>query len=126
MADAVTSQTLRNSGSDIAMLFTNLSDGTGEGNVVKVDVSALGCTRVAVTRIQYSVTGCELTLKWDATTDVKFAVLQGNGVIDASHLGGIHNNAGAGVTGDIMFDFTAARADAGDSYTVLLEMRVVS
>lgn len=122
MADAVTSQTLRNNGDELHMLFTNLSDSTGEGNVVKVDVSALGWSRVAVTRIKYCVYGCELTLKWDATADVIFAVLNGSGDLDFSDAP-IVNNAGAGITGDIMFDFTAARADAGDCYTVLLEMR---
>ena len=46
MADAVASQTILD-GERLAVLrFTSVSDGTGESNVVKVDVSALASTIV--------------------------------------------------------------------------------
>jgi len=133
MADAVTSQVLCESAGYITMLFTNRSDGTGEADVKKVDVSAMtpACTTVVVEKIIYAVSGCELIMEWDATTDVPFCVLGGpgagvSGEIDASQFGGIHNNAAAAnLTGDIFFTFTAAIADAGDSYTVILHMRKV-
>jgi hypothetical protein len=133
MADAVTSQTLCESAGYITMLFTNRSDGTGEAAVVKVDVSGLtpACTTVVVEKIIYAVSGCDLTLAWDATTDVPFCVLGGpaagvSGVIDASEFGGIHNNAAAAnLTGDIVFTLTGAIAAAGNSYTVILYMRKV-
>ena len=41
MADAVTSQTLIDGPTHAVMKFTNVSDGTGESAVTKVDVSAL-------------------------------------------------------------------------------------
>ena len=41
MADAVTSQTLQDGDKSVVMKFTNISDGTGEAAVKKVDVSAL-------------------------------------------------------------------------------------
>ena len=41
MADAVTSQTLADGPRNVVMKFTNVSDGTGEAAVTKVDVSAL-------------------------------------------------------------------------------------
>ena len=48
MADAVTSQTiLDDGGKNLIMKFTNISDGTGESAVAKIDVSAL--TKSAVT-----------------------------------------------------------------------------
>ena len=58
MADAVTSQTLVD-GNQIAVLkFTNISDGSGESAVKKVDVSALAtnvrgeaCTRATIEKI---------------------------------------------------------------------------
>ena len=40
MADAVTSQTLVDNDKTLVMKFTNISDGTGESAVKKVDVSA--------------------------------------------------------------------------------------
>ena len=41
MADAVTSQTLIDGDLYAVMKFTNISDGSGESAVTKVDVSAL-------------------------------------------------------------------------------------
>ena len=41
MADAVTSQTIVDGEKTVVQKFTNISDGTGESAVVKVDVSAL-------------------------------------------------------------------------------------
>jgi hypothetical protein len=41
MADAVTSQTLIDGPTHTVMKFTNISDGTGESAVTKVDVSGL-------------------------------------------------------------------------------------
>ena len=41
MADAVTSTTILDSDKDFIVQLTNVSDGTGESAVAKVDVSAL-------------------------------------------------------------------------------------
>ena len=58
MADTVTSQTIQDGERKAVLKFTNISDGTGESAVTKVDVSALdtnsrgdSCTEVAVARI---------------------------------------------------------------------------
>ena len=55
MADAVTSQTIQDDNRKAVLKFTNISDGTGESAVTKIDVSALtknsggdSCTEVAV------------------------------------------------------------------------------
>ena len=61
MADAVTSQTLQDGDKSVVMKFTNISDGTGESAVKKVDVSALAtqsgtgatCTGVSIQQIWY-------------------------------------------------------------------------
>jgi len=41
-------------------------------------------------------------------------------VIDFKPVGGLINNAGTGVTGDILF--TTSGHTAGDSYSIILEM----
>jgi hypothetical protein len=58
MADAVTSQTIQDGERRAVLKFTNISDGTGESAVVKIDVSALAansrgeaCTEVAIHQI---------------------------------------------------------------------------
>lgn len=122
MADAVSSQTLVDNSRNVVMKFTNTSDGTGESAVTKVDVSALNGapSKVTIDRIHYSVSGMVVRLLWDATADVTIVDLQGDGCLDASSFGGLYNNAGAGVTGDIKL--TTTGAGSGDSYSLILEM----
>jgi hypothetical protein len=121
MADAVSSQTLVNNERNLVMKFTNTSDGTGESAVLKVDVSALGATIVKIKRVHYSVAGMVARLLWDATTDVTILDLQGDGDFDCSSFGGLINNAGTGVTGDILL--TTIGHTSGDSYSIILEMQ---
>ena len=130
MADAVTSQTLADGQKTAVMKFTNISDGTGESAVTKVDVSALAvnpitgepCTSVSIQRIQYDVRGMDVKILWDADTDVLcYNVTEGNfGDQDFSDFGGLTNNAGAGKTGDIKF--TTVNHTLSDVYTIILSM----
>lgn len=122
MTDLVTSQTLHDGVKNVVMKFTNTSDGTGESAVKKVDVSELSGapTRVKINRIHYSSAGMVTRLLWDADTDVTIIDLQGDGCFDATGYGGIRNNAGDGVTGDIML--TTVGHTSGDSYSLVIEM----
>lgn len=129
MADAVASQTLFDGERMAIMKFTNISDGTGESKVLKVDVSALSpsaaggaCDAVTITRIHASTHGMEVEIFWDATTDVFcWGVPQNSQYTwDWEQFGGLINNAGTGKTGDVLF--STVDASAGDFYTVVLEM----
>ena len=123
MADAVTSQTILDGSRNAVMKFTNLSDGTGEAAVLKVDVSALSGApgSVSIKRITYDVSGMVVTLLWDATTDVRIVDLGSNtGVLDFSKFGGIPNTFATGYTGDILL--TTTGHTLGDSYTIILEL----
>ena len=122
MADAVTSQKIVDGPKNVVYAFTNISDGTGESAVLKVDVSALNGAPIAVRirKVAYSTFGMGVQILWDATTDVVALVLNGYGEIDFNGFGGLPNNAGAGKTGDVLF--TTLGATAGDSYTIVLEM----
>jgi hypothetical protein len=129
MADAVTSQTLVDNQTTAVMLFTNVSDGTGESLVTKVNVAnlaanALGqaCTGVSVQKIHMACFGMEFRLFWDATTDVIFfASAQNNQfTFDFTSFGGLRNNSGAGKTGNILL--STANQSNGDTYTLVLEM----
>ena len=129
MADAVASQTLVDNERVAIMKFTNISDGTGESKVLKVDVSALTpaanggvCDAVTITKIHASTHGMEVEIFWDATTDVYcWGVPQNSQYTwDWSQFGGLTNNAGAGKTGDVLF--STVDASAGDFYTIVLEM----
>ncbi len=134
MADAVTSQTLVDGDKTAVIKLTNISDGTGESSVKKVDVSALNansngdaCTRVSITQVWYDVGGLRAALEFDASSNVVGLVLGGSaaagttmGYMDFRSFNGIKNNAGSGITGDI--DLTTHGHTAHDHYTIILEL----
>jgi hypothetical protein len=128
MADAVASQTLLDGERLFIGKFTNISDGTGETAVVKIDPSTLSknaygraCNGVKINKIWATTHGMEVRILWDATTDLfTWLVPQNcNYLMDFSSFGGLQNNAGTGVNGNVLF--TTADASAGDMYTIVLE-----
>lgn len=124
MADAVATQTMLAGERKLVMKFTNISDGTGEAAVVKVDMSAISSvySEVKIDKITYATVGMSVRILWDATADVMAWEIPADesGEVDFCKIGGLTNNAGAGKTGDILF--TTLNAGAGDSYTVILHM----
>ena len=130
MADAVTSQTIQDGARHVVMSFTNVGDGTGEAAVKKVDVSALqtdpmtgkACSTVVIQSVWFSTLGMSVKLLWDADADVLALHLPADyaDTLDMSEFTGLTNNAGTGVTGDIML--TTVGHSSGDAYTVVLKM----
>ena len=129
MADAVTSQTIIDGERNCVMKFTNVSDGTGESAVAKVDVSALAsnsagiaCSEVRVMRVSHAIVGMSVQLFLDATSNVLLMELaeSSNGHMDFRDFGGLPNNAGSGKTGDILL--TTKGHSSGDTYSITLEM----
>tara|TARA_R100001440_G_scaffold39379_1_gene58899 strand:+ start:652 stop:1059 length:408 start_codon:yes stop_codon:yes gene_type:complete len=129
MADAVTSQTIIDGERNCVMKFTNVSDGTGESAVAKVDVSALAsnsdgksCSEVRVMRISHAIVGMSVQLFLDATSNVLLMELaeSSNGHMDFKDFGGLPNNAGSGKTGDILI--TTKGHSSGDTYSIVIEM----
>jgi len=134
MADAVTSQLLFDGPRNVVMKFTNLSDGTGESAVKKVDVTTLSPnpgTSLRITRIIFdinagadSTTNADptVTLLWEASANVTLAVLSGYGdTIEMEEGPGIVNTKAAGATGSILF--TTGNFTTGVSYTITLYMK---
>ena len=130
MADAVSSQTLVDTDKRTVIKLTNLSDGGGESAVKKVDVSTLSGapSKVTIDQIWYDIGGMRVQIDFDATTNVPALVLGGSaaagnvqGHLDFRSFGGIKNNAGSGVTGDI--DVTTSGHTNLDHYTIILELR---
>ena len=129
MADAVATQTIIDGSKTAVLKFTNVSDGSGESAVTKVDVSALAnnsigqsCTGASIQKIWWQCIGMKVQILFDATSDVLAIELGENqsGYHDYSNFGGIPNNAGSGKTGDIQF--TTVGHSSADSYTIILEV----
>ena len=132
MADAVTSQTIEDGGKNLVMKFTNISDGTGESAVAKIDVSALNtepstgasCSRVVLQRIWFSNIGMGFKLYWNATTNMFICQAPKDwsdtwDFTDSSiTLPGIPNNAGSCVNGDLLL--TTNDHTSGDTYSVVV------
>lgn len=129
MADAVTVRKLLDGPKYAVIRLTNISDGTGESNVKKVDVSALAGDKLdgipsdlRIEKIQYATQGMGVDLLWNATANVLAVAIpsDGDGCLDFRQVGGLRNNAGEGKTGDI--HITTVGAGIGDRYDLTLHL----
>jgi hypothetical protein len=127
MADAVDTLVLANTRRKYVVRLMNVSDGTGESAVVKIDKSALTGpnglepSKLVVEKIDYTCDGMTARLYWDHTTDDEIAVCAGQGCFDFRDAGGLIDPGSAGGTGDILL--TTNGHTSGDSYTIVLWLR---
>jgi hypothetical protein len=136
MADAVTSNIVN--GRDVLMVhLTNVSDGTGESAVVKVDKSAYVAADGAepasldIERVRWNIQGFTfIKLLWDHTTDDTALVLSGSGYEDfrgedgpngTTTPKGLPDPRSSGGAGDILLTTQGAAANA--SYDITLWVR---
>jgi len=139
MADVVTSQTIADTvGVKTVMKFTNISDGSGETLVTKMDASALNFMSEnderVLSKIYWAVnttngkSGVELLWAGSGTSSANatIAFLSGRGFHDYFTAGNsIPNNAtltdNTSPAGDILL--STKGFVAGDNYTIILEVR---
>ena len=130
MADTVTTQTIADtSGVKFVIKMTNVSDGTGETLVKKVDASELtfmtedGNRKIA--RIWHSVNTSNpksaVEIVWDGVTDSTAMVLGGNGYFDLRTAGNEIVNNATTPTGDVLL--STKNFAVGDNYTIIVEFR---
>lgn len=129
MADTVTTETVYNGRRRKIIHLTNISDGTGESGVNKMDIStftfngATVPTYTAVDRIDYDIQGMSsVRLYWDHTTDDEIAILpNGVGSVDFGAVGGKVDPQTTGGTGDILL--TTNGQVSGGTYDIRLFVR---
>lgn len=127
MADAVTTTVLYQEGSIYVVHLTNISDGTGESAVIKVDRSTLtqsGAepTGLTIMSARWAVQGFNsVRLLWDHTTDDVAMVLTGSGYEDFREFGGKPDPASTGGTGDLLL--TTNGGSSGATYDITLVLR---
>ena len=131
MADTVDTKVLFNGTRMYSVRLTNVSDGTGESAVTKVDISTLigpkdsAPTYTKIREILWSIQGfTSVRLFWDHTTDDEIQVLSaGNGYMNWIGLGGETDPKSTGGTGDILL--TTSGTTSGSTYdiTIVLELK---
>lgn len=130
MADTVTTQTIADtSGVKFVVKMTNLSDGTGETLVKKVDASELTFMSEdgnrKISKIWYSINTANnksaVELLWDGVTNATATLLSGNGYWDLRPAGNEIPNNATTPTGDVLL--STKNFASGDNYTILVEFR---
>ena len=130
MADTVTSQVLSDtSGVKYVVKLTNISDGSGESLVTKVDASGTtfmtedGNRKIA--RVWYSINTANnksaVELIWDGETNATAMLLSGNGYFDLRTAGNEITNNATTPTGDVLL--STKNFAIGDNYTIIIEFR---
>ena len=130
MADIVTTQTIADtSGVKYVVKMTNLSDGSGEINVNKVDASTTtfmsedGARSIA--RVYYAINTADgksgVELIWDGVANATALFLSGQGSMDLRTDGNSFKNNATTPTGDVLLN-TKNFAN-GDNYSIIVEFR---
>ena len=130
MADTVTTQTIADtSGVKFVTKLTNISDGTGETLVKKVDASELtfmtedGARKIS--KIFYSINTANpksaVELIWDGATNATAVLLSGQGFWDLRADGNEIVNNATTPTGDVLL--STKNFALGDNYTILVVFR---
>ena len=130
MADTVTTQTIADtSGVKFVTKLTNISDGTGETLVKKVDASELTFMTEdgnrKISKIWFSINTANsksaVELIWAGATNATAMLLSGQGYFDFRPAGDEIPNNATTPTGDVLL--STKNFANGDNYTIIVEFR---
>lgn len=123
MADTVTTQTYDGE-RNVTVILNNLSDGTGETLVKKLDVTTLHpnpAAHIKLWRAFHDVTDGEVILYWEGTPNRLLATLSSASPdLDFSRTGGLIDDATSG-TGNVLLSTVGFVQNS--SYTIRLEFK---
>jgi hypothetical protein len=132
MSDAVTAKTIFKGNRKAVFQFTNKSDGTGENNVKKIDISTLRLdprfatapTTLKIVKVWFAVqpAAFAIQVQYNHTTPDVVLILSGSGSWDFSNedFGGITDPGSAGGDGSINFNTIGAASAA--TYSIIMEV----
>ena len=130
MADTVTTQTIADtSGVKFVAKLTNLSDGSGETLVKKIDASELTFMSEdgnrSIARVYYSINTSDrksgVEILWDGATNATALFLSGQGFMDFRTDGNSIPNIATTPSGDVLL--STKNFASGDNYTIIVEFR---
>ena len=130
MADTVSTNVIFKGTKSYIIQLLNQSDGTGEADVTKIDVSSLigpdgtPPAKVSIQEVEWDVQKIDaIKIAFDATADDTALLLPtGTGYKDFRNAGGLVDPQSAGSTGDIKL--TTVGAASGGTYDILLHVRL--
>lgn len=132
MADTVDVDVVHNDKQTYVVHLTNISDGTGETNVVKIDRSALLNTNglapigIDILEARWAIQGMTyVKLSWDHSTDDIAMLLTGSGYDNFGDFSGLkdpRSSAVTGASGDLLL--TTIGAAATGTYDITLVCRL--
>jgi len=121
MPDDVDIQVLNNGERNLIIKLTGKSDGTGETNVKKVDLTNYGCDKVSLLKVDYDIRGMGIDLFWKGTPNKRIITLsEGQCELSWEDVGGLVNDANNS-NGNILL--TTLGANANDTYTITLFLK---
>jgi hypothetical protein len=125
MADTVTTQVIVNNARNYVAKFTDLSDATGETNVVKIAASATFTPHAKLWYIHYDVRNMGVNIQWGGTPNITMLFLSdtSGGELCFEKFGGIWNNATT-PTGAVLFSTIGAAANSTYSVTMHFKLGV--
>ncbi len=124
MAATATQQIIANGPRNLVLKYTiaGTTGDTAAGTLVDISAidSTLGVSALKLMGVQAALTGFSCALLWNATANVNLIEIPTDQSMnqDYSKFGGIPNNAGTGVNGDVLFTTTGytASGDGGHIY----------
>jgi hypothetical protein len=127
MADVVTVQTLRDDRNNYVVKMTNISDGTGETNIKKVDITSLvgyqAGARLSLRRVDWSLDAGTVELKWEGANTASHKTIvtcSGANELDILDAAAIPNNA-TGATGSVLLSTRGFTSSS--HYTLIAQFR---
>tara|TARA_B100000214_G_scaffold58561_1_gene37913 strand:+ start:398 stop:790 length:393 start_codon:yes stop_codon:yes gene_type:complete len=130
MADTVTTQTISDTaGVKYVVKMTNISDGSGENLVKKVDASETTFMTEdgnrSIARVYYSINTSDnksgVEIVWDGATNATALFLSGQGFMDFRTDGNSFKNNATTPTGDVLL--STKNFANGDNYSIIVEFR---
>ena len=128
MPNTITSQTIQDGTYALVVKVHLNSDGSEETDLVVVDAStfspAFTNAQLLALDIIVAAPTLQARLEWDANTDVPICTIGPTSLqLDWRKFGGLPNNAGTGVTGDILL--TTLGLVSGDQLTMVFYLKKV-
>lgn len=124
MADTVSNYVIMACPAKLVQKFLNKSDGTGESNVKKIDISTLtnfygvAPASVNILKIVYDIQGMKVQVIANGTSPAILATIGGHGELDYTDQGGLNSKNAGTDGGDI--NFTTIGAASGSTYDITL------